>query len=958
MFAMNMLDIRTLSLVALATSLLLPLVLLAGGQFVGSVHHSTRAFNRGVTLYAAGFLLFALRGLAPDWISIVVANLLIFAGYCELAIGFRMYFRGQASRRLLFMGLTLKLWMLIWYTYIDPSLANRIFYNSIFLGTISSVMAYEFFLASRKLPRTDDASRTERRLLDAVGLAFLLSSCSFMLRTYLFWGLHGDINPQTIGGVTYGVSFVVGILLNFVLAASLPLLISRRNQQELMESRELLAQTEDLAQMGSLVHDLHTQKTMANRVLVNMLDASSPGEVSLQSWLDRLHPQDKPRIEEKVRGMLDGDNNTIHAECRMLRNSGKEPIWISLHCGMRRNAAGQMQFIASMRDITSIKAAAQAALTARDEADRANAAKSTFLANMSHEIRTPMNGVLGLTRLCLEGTLAPRERDLIEKCHSAAQSLLGVVNDILDFSKIEAGKLVVESTAFDLGRTVDNARNLFEQMAGGKGLRFVVDLADDVPAGLVGDPLRLSQVLNNLLGNAVKFTQQGEVRLDILLLKASADQVLVAFSVQDTGIGMTSQQQQNLFQAFSQADASTTRKFGGTGLGLVISRHLTELMGGTLTVESTEGTGTTFTVTLPFGLSSAALQAPSHGQRASGQRLKGLLVLLVEDNPTNVLVATLSLESEGASVVHRADGQLAVDYLRTGADNVDVVLMDIQMPVMDGYTATRIIRTELEMHHLPIIAMTANVMDMDREASRHAGMNAHVGKPFEMDRLVTVILQAVGGAIVIPDPQENAGPVTDTHAMLDLEPALQRMGNNHALMRQAAASFSQDLVGMFQSLRSQDGAADTPLATLHTLKGLTATLGLARAAALTRALEASCRTGAAIRPDQIDALESVVKSSLQALLAALEPPCAHEGHRQDEASPSPCAETQSQAHAVLVQLAEMLAQSDMSALLHFAQHRELLRVHYNTGMTELETALEALEFDTAGAVCSAMMNAK
>lgn len=962
MAAMSMLDIRTLSLVALATSLLLPLVLLAGGQFVGSQHPSTRTLHRGVMLYASGFLCFALRGVTTDWVGIVLANVLIFAGYCELALGFRLYFRGRMDRRLEYTGIAALLGMLVWYTYIAPSPTTRIFYNSFFLGAVSFVMACEFFAASRKLRRTDDGARTERRLLDALCLTFVLTGASFVFRSYLFFGVHGDLDPSTLAGTSYGISFVIGVLLNFVMAASLPLLISRRNQQELIESRELLAETEDLALVGSLVYDVAAQTSRANRVLATMLGTPDLGAVTLQSWLNQLHPQDKPRVQEEIQEMLAGKRSTIQTECRLQQRPHDTLHWVSLRCAMRRNAADQIQFIASMRDITHIKTAAQAALAARDEADRANAAKSAFLANMSHEIRTPMNGVLGLTRLCLEGSLPPRERDLIEKCHSAAHTLLGVVNDILDFSKIEAGKLVVEHTAFDLGRTVNNARNLFEQMAGGKGLRFGVEIGPDVPMGLVGDPLRLSQVLNNLLGNAVKFTQQGEVRLSIQRLHAAPDTVQLAFTVQDSGIGMSAAQQQNLFQAFSQADASTTRKFGGTGLGLVICRHLTGLMGGTLTVRSEEGAGATFTATLPFGIARIALQSPAEAVPKGAQRLAGLRILLVEDNPTNVLVATLSLENEGATVVHRADGQQAVDYLRAQADDVDVVLMDIQMPVMDGYTATRILRTEMGLDSLPVVAMTANVMDADREASQRAGMNAHVGKPFEMDRLVTVILQSVGGAVVTPErspspplpaPSEAARPP----ALVDLGPALQRMGNNRALVQQAAASLGQDLPGMFAALRAPHGEAPSPLPTLHTLKGLTATLGLARAAERARALEAASRSGAPVSAANLEALEVLVKDSLQALLAQLTDPGTAAVAAPGTAAPLENG-TEPEVRAVLAQLAHLLAQSDLSALSHFTQHRRQLQVHDSARCAQLENALQALDFEAATRACRSILDAK
>ena len=740
---MPALDIKTLSLVALLTSLILPLVLITSASFSAANQAATQTISRGAVTYAAGFLFLSLRGVAPDWLTFFVGNTLVLVGFAELTVGFRQYFRGDKRRGWVLVLLALQAPWLFWCVVVEPDASQRVLISSIFVGCVATVLVWEFLKAIERLRTdTDPGAFAERRVLWALTGVFGLGAISFAWRGWAFWGVHGEIDTVTFGGQTWGLSFLVGVLFNIAMATSLPLLISRRNQREWLQSRELLRATEQLAQVASLVYESDTGHTLANRVLMDWMQVDASAGLSLQAFLAAIEAPARTEVAARIEGLMAGDGTgQWTSECGLVCPDGVR--WLAIHCGVRRGISGRRHLIVSAQDISSFRRATEAANQARDEAHRANTAKSNFLANMSHEIRTPMNGVLGLTRLCLEGDLPARERDLIEKCHSSAQTLMGVVNDVLDFSKIEAGKLALENTAFDLGRTLDNARSLFEQAAQDKGLRLVVDVGADVPLGLVGDPLRLSQVLNNLLSNAIKFTEQGEIRLEVRVLDTPNDGVRLAFSVQDTGLGISAEQQQHLFQPFSQADASTTRKFGGTGLGLAICRRLAELMEGTLTVHSTPGTGSRFTLILPFGRSNAASGAATPSTETKPRRLAGLRILLVEDNPINVLVARLSLEGEGAQVVHRGDGQQAVDFLREHASEVDAVLMDIQMPVMDGYTATQAIRTDLGLHRLPVVAMTANVLDTDRQASVEAGMDAHVGKPFDVNALVGVLLQCV-----------------------------------------------------------------------------------------------------------------------------------------------------------------------------------------------------------------------
>jgi signal transduction histidine kinase/ActR/RegA family two-component response regulator len=418
---------------------------------------------------------------------------------------------------------------------------------------------------------------------------------------------------------------------------------------------------------------------------------------------------------------------------------------ISLERDTQRRGVG---FLVITRDCTERKRAQDDLARARDAAEAANRAKSEFLANMSHEIRTPMNGIIGMTALALDGPLTPPQAECLETIRSQAESLLTIVNDILDFSKIESRRVQLEAVPFTLAHAIDEVVKPLAMRARQKGITLTSAIGDGVPSRVVGDPVRLKQILTNVVSNAVKFTEQGSVALDVTADRRADGRVMLHLFVADTGIGIPAEKQAAIFEPFRQVDGSMTRRFGGTGLGLAIASTLVALMGGRIHVDSAPERGTTFHITMPVVAAadnvqteSAVSAAVALSARRAAAPARPARILVAEDNIVNQRVAAALLTKRGHTVTVVNNGREAVDALQR--ERFDLVLMDVQMPEMDGYEATAAIRLMEQDtgQRVRIVAMTAHAMSGDREHCLAAGMDGYLSKPIDQRTLYDVVEQ-------------------------------------------------------------------------------------------------------------------------------------------------------------------------------------------------------------------------
>ncbi len=786
-----------------------------------------------------------------------------------------------------------------------------------------------------------------------------------------------------------------GQVSNFV-AVQQDITEQKRAEQALRESSDRLAAAASAGIVGVWDWDIINNRLIWDSVMYKLYGIQEHDfGGAYEAWARAIHGDDKAYTEGEIQAALRGEREYA-PEFRIVWPDGSVHH-IKAASRTSYDAQGRaVRMIGVNYDLTEQKNNELALLDAKNKAEAANRAKSDFLANMSHEIRTPMNAVIGLAHLLMDTGLNFRQRDYLSKLNNSARSLLGILNDILDYSKIEAGKLELEEADFELAEVLENTAGLFGFAAEEKGLELVFDIAPDLPPMLVGDPLRIKQVLNNLLGNAVKFTQQGHVRLSMHSLGMQAGHLLLQVSVSDTGLGMTPEQVGRLFQAFEQADTSITRRFGGTGLGLTITKSLVTMMGGSVQVVSELGQGSVFSFTIKLKVSSVptkhrtaahlrgmrtlivddqevACDALSHLMAAwtfqadvarSGQEglsmalkalhrgmpyelilmdwklpdidgvelvrclraeekkqsantphaivvmvtaygrqeaqkaahevkfdaildkpvmpsmlfdlvaglqdgtldvgtvrqwndlqhgrtrmqvIRGAEVLLVEDNPTNQMVAREMLNKLGLQVAIAGNGREAIAQVQ--AHHYAAILMDLQMPEMDGIEATRRIRELPEGTAVPIIAMTAAALLSDREASQAAGMNDFVSKPIDVTELSSVLLRwimpsAHGSALPPLPPLQNRGQAFEIPG-LALSEAVVRMGGDWGVLRRTVEGFARDFAHSPEHLAQclEQGQWDDAKRLVHTIKGMAKAIGAMPLHALTEQLDRELGAG-------------------------------------------------------------------------------------------------------------------
>lgn len=553
-----------------------------------------------------------------------------------------------------------------------------------------------------------------------------------------------------------------------------------------------------------------------------------------------VHPDDKLHALEHWQALKKLDTDAMSQINYRLKHNSGHWIWcLAKDVVFEKDATGNVvRYMSSFLDISEMKAMQNNLIKLKEAAESASAAKSSFLANMSHEIRTPMNAILGLTNVVLRMDLGAKQRDYLGRVEASSQSLLSLLNDILDYSKIEAGKLKINREVFELNFVIDNCTGLFGFLAEQKGIEFVVSKESSLSKYYIGDPIRLSQIINNLLGNAVKFTRVGKIEMKVS--KVVIDDIeSLSFKIADSGIGMSQAQADSIFDAFSQADISISREYSGTGLGLAISRSLAHLLGGNLSFETELGKGSVFEVKLPFAPADYADLSNVESHKALADfpndssagfdivEFEDVKALVVEDNMTNQVVAVEFLSQLNIQSVCVNNGLEAINAVET--DSFDSILMDLQMPVMDGYSASKVIKATPQGKHIPIIAMSAAVSESDIEKVAASGMDRHLPKPFSLpllfQRLSEFLSHKKLNVRVLPSSQK--WDLTKFPKNFNIADAMRKVSDDEALYLKLVQSFADDFDHRASSVYEafEQGQFAIIQRYAHTIKGLAESMG-------------------------------------------------------------------------------------------------------------------------------------
>ncbi|NOU29292.1 MAG: response regulator [Polyangiaceae bacterium] len=626
--------------------------------------------------------------------------------------------------------------------------------------------------------------------------------------------------------------------------------------RRLQHQQIMLSAAQSIAKLGSCLIDVPSGESVLSDQMHDLLEIPGGTRTSLEDYIDAVHPEDHAAVSAALADLYRGRSMSLEHRLRMPEGAIK---YVSVHGVVSEYDAENLPrtIITTLQDVTLQKMDQNALLLAKDQAEAANRAKSAFLATMSHEIRTPMNGVLGMTSLLLDSALDAKQQRYASLIKFSAENLLVIINDVLDVSKIEAGRMEIDEGDFSPAELCDGVVELVRPRAEAKGLSIALDVVGALPASLRGDGPRIRQILVNLAGNAVKFTDKGAVTIQVTVAEDGAHRRRLRFAVKDTGIGIPPAAQARLFQEFMQVDDSATRRFGGTGLGLAISKKLVELMGGEIGVESAAGEGSTFWFTLNLAALTARPQTARAGRSSGATRppvSAGAHVLVAEDNAVNQMVVEGYLMEAGHRVTLVSNGREALE--RVQAETFDLLVIDMQMPEMDGLEATRAIRAlGGPCADLPIVMLTANSMESDRRRGMEAGADDYLAKPIDRQALIETVQRLALTdlpSLLAQAPEINDGQFAQL--MKALGPARLRV-----LLEKAKTSLDVQLVEVEHGTSAGDH--DRIAKAAHALRGAAGSIGLSAASRLAQALE----DGLENAPDLAKRLRAEVQAGLSVL---------------------------------------------------------------------------------------------